>query len=232
MKTMHLFAGAGGGLLGDLILGHTSIIAVERDAKRARNLELRAHAGWFPSLRVENCDIRTFDGTSWAGKVDLIHAGIPCPRWSTARRGVGDPTDYWPEVARITGKVRPRYLFIESVKGIQREHQRFEDDLWEIGYTLKPSIITDAASVGAPHSRERYWAFAYANQDSEYVRSQHDETCVLSETKDCGWWETNPTFLRMDDGMADRVDRYGLEAAGDGQVPLQMAMAFKILWYL
>lgn len=32
MKTMHLFAGAGGGLLSDLILGHTPVCAVEWDA--------------------------------------------------------------------------------------------------------------------------------------------------------------------------------------------------------
>lgn len=29
MRTMHLFAGAGGGLLADLILGHTPVCAVE-----------------------------------------------------------------------------------------------------------------------------------------------------------------------------------------------------------
>ena len=159
MKTMHLFAGAGGGLLGDLILGHTPIIAVERDIKRARNLELRAQTGWFPSLRVENCDIRSFDGGGWAGKVDLIHAGIPCPRWSKARRGVGDPTDYWPEVARITQTVRPQFLFIESVKGIHIEHERFEQDLWSTGYTLHPAIITDARPLSNENTFGVTWWF-------------------------------------------------------------------------
>jgi site-specific DNA-cytosine methylase len=31
MQTMHLFAGIGGGMLADLILGHEPIIAVEWD---------------------------------------------------------------------------------------------------------------------------------------------------------------------------------------------------------
>ena len=229
MKTMHLFAGAGGGLLGDLILGHTPIVAVEWNEKRAENLRKRAKEGWFPGLSVVCCDIRTFDGSRWAGEVDMVHAGIPCPRWSKARRGVGDPADYWPEVARIAKTARPRALFIESVKGIHVEHERFENDLWEIGYTLCPAIITNAASVGAPHSRERYWAFAYANENGQPVCAQHDEAPVLPTIEDCGWWETDPRFLRVDDGVADRVDRYGLEAAGDGQVPLQMAVAWRLL---
>ena len=83
--------------------------------------------------------------------------------------------------------------------------------------------------MGAPHSRERYWAIAYANENSEPVRTQHDEASMLSKIEGCGWWETDPRLLRVDDGVADRVDRYGLEAAGDGQVPLQMAMAWWLL---
>ena len=229
MRTMHLFAGAGGGLLGDLILGHKPLVAVEWDKWRAYLLSLRAAQGWFPDLKVENCDVRTFDGRGWARKVDVLHAGIPCPRWSKARRGVGDPEDYWPEVARIANEVSPRFIFIESVEGIKEEHDRFETDLARIGYTLKPAIITDAASVGAPHSRRRYWALAYSNKDRESMCAVNAETSLLPPPDDCGWWETNPHSLRVDDGVADRVDRRGLEAVGDGQVPLQMALAWCVL---
>lgn len=38
-----------------------------------------------------------------------------------------------------------------------------------------------------------------------------------------------PHLLRVDDGMANRVDRWRLEASGDGQVPLQAAVAWTIL---
>ncbi len=229
MRSMHLFAGVGGGLLGDLILGHKPVVAVEWNKKRCSVLEARKRAGWFPDLEVQCVDIRAFDGSRWAGKVDVLHAGIPCPRWSTARRGAGNPDDYWPEVVRILEQVRPWVLFIESVKGIAREHQRFENDLWERGYTLKPGIITDASSLGAPHSRERYWAIAYAHENGEPSFAQYDETPLLSSIEGCGWWETDPRFLGVDDGMADRVERFRLEAIGDGQVPLQMAVAFVLL---
>ena len=36
LKTLHLFAGAGGGLLADLILGHEPIGAAARDAQAAQ----------------------------------------------------------------------------------------------------------------------------------------------------------------------------------------------------
>ncbi|MDE2000855.1 MAG: hypothetical protein KGI52_18230 [Burkholderiales bacterium] len=48
MRTLHLFAGAGGGLLADLILGHTPIAAVEQDPYCCAVLRERAAYGWSP----------------------------------------------------------------------------------------------------------------------------------------------------------------------------------------
>ncbi|MCK7495162.1 MAG: DNA cytosine methyltransferase [Comamonadaceae bacterium] len=77
MQTLHLFAGAGGGLLGDLILGHTPIGAVEFDPYCCAVLRERAADGWFPGLRVHEGDIRLFDPSEYAGRVDCLHAGFP-----------------------------------------------------------------------------------------------------------------------------------------------------------
>lgn len=47
MRTAHLFAGAGGGLLADLILGHEPVLAVERPSSAAnRNLTIIADLFW------------------------------------------------------------------------------------------------------------------------------------------------------------------------------------------
>lgn len=76
MNSMHLFAGAGGGLLCDLILGHKPIIAVEWDEYACQVLRERAADGWFPDLHVWEGDVRLFDPSEYTGKVDCIHAGM------------------------------------------------------------------------------------------------------------------------------------------------------------
>ena len=42
-----------------------------------------------------------------------------------------------------------------------------------------------------------------------------------------GWWEIEPPICRVDDGMADRMDR--LRSCGNGVVPIQAAHAFRSL---
>lgn len=89
MRTLHLFAGCGGGLLADLILGHTPIAAVEIEPYPCRVLRERAAGGWFPGLEVVEADVQTVDFSRWAGRVDCIAAGFPCQDISSAGRGAG-----------------------------------------------------------------------------------------------------------------------------------------------
>jgi len=52
MRTAHLFAGAGGGLLADLILGHYPVVAVEWDPYACAVLRRQ-----FPGVRVIEGDV-------------------------------------------------------------------------------------------------------------------------------------------------------------------------------
>lgn len=61
MKTAHLFAGAGGGLYADLILGHTPVLAIEIERYCCDVLEQRKSEGWFPCLHINCGDVREFD---------------------------------------------------------------------------------------------------------------------------------------------------------------------------
>ena len=122
MKTMHLFAGAGGGLLADLILGHDPIIAVEWDAYCCKILRERAQDGWFPNLHVYEGDIRLFNPSEYEGRVDCIHAGFPCQDISQAGKqaglGEGTRSGLYREVLRIASEVKPRIIFMENVAAI------------------------------------------------------------------------------------------------------------------
>ena len=164
---MHLFAGAGGGLLADLILGHTPVVAVEWEPYACQVLRERAADGWFPDLRVWEGDVRVFDPSEYTGQVDCIHAGFPCQDISQAGKqaGVGEGTrsGLYREVLRIAGVVRPGYIFLENVAAIKSNGlETVLKDLAFLGYDTRWLCIR-ASDVGAPHHRDRWFALCHAN---------------------------------------------------------------------
>ena len=170
MRTMHLFAGAGGGLLADLILGHTPVVAVEWEPYPCQVLRERRDDGWFPNLRVWEGDVRLFDPSEYAGVVDCIHAGFPCQDISQAGKqaGVGEGTrsGLYREVLRIAGTVRPRFIFLENVAAIKSNGlEQVVKDLALMGYDTRWLCIR-ASDVGAPHHRDRWFALAYTKLPS------------------------------------------------------------------
>jgi hypothetical protein len=168
-RTMHLFAGHGGGLLADLILGHQPVVAVEWDGYACQVLRERAADGWFPSLRVWEGDVQLFDPSEYIGIVDIIHAGFPCQDISVAGKqaGVSDGTrsGLYREVLRIAGVVRPKQLFLENVSAILSNGLgTVLGDLASLGYDTRWLCIR-ASDVGAPHHRDRWFLLAtYADE--------------------------------------------------------------------
>jgi DNA (cytosine-5)-methyltransferase 1 len=77
MNELHLFAGAGGGILGGILLGHTTVCAVEIEPYPRRVLLQRQRDGILPKFPIWD-DVTTFDGTPWRGTVDVICGGFPC----------------------------------------------------------------------------------------------------------------------------------------------------------
>lgn len=227
MRTAGLFAAMGGSLYGDLILGHDPVLAVEWDINRCNVLEQRQRDGWFPNLHVVYADAWTWSATEWQGRVDLLHASIPCPKWSSARRGAGSPADLWEPTRRIIDEIRPEWVMLECVPGFTAEHPRARADLRAIGYTLSRPLILDAAALGAPHPRERYWALGHADDQGEPVLPFDDEVAELPAPVAGDWWEADPRNIRVDDGLADRSKRFA--AVGDGVVPLCKAAAYIML---
>ena len=181
MRTMHLFAGAGGGLLADLILGHEPVIAVEWDTYACRVLRERAEEGWFPGLHVWKGDVRMFDPSEYAGRVDCIAAGFPCQDLSVAgkKSGLGEGTrsGLYREVIRIARIVRPRYLFLENVAAILSNGLgTVLADLAALGYDCRWTCLR-ASECGANHHRDRWWLLADSNGfGSRTLRANQTQT--------------------------------------------------------
>jgi DNA (cytosine-5)-methyltransferase 1 len=181
---MHLFAGAGGGILADLILGHRPIVAIEWDKYACNVLRARAADGWFDGLDVWEGDVREFAAHDYKGRVDIIHAGFPCQDISVAGNtaGVGEGTrsGLYREVLRIADEVRPKYLFLENVANIVtgddgRMLRTVVGDLASRGYDAVWTCLS-AAEVGANHKRDRWWLLAYPMRIDGRTRQESEQS--------------------------------------------------------
>lgn len=94
----------------------------------------------------------------------IICGGFPCQDISVAGKGAGlagARSGLWFEMLRLIGDLRPRFVIVENVGALLvRGIDTVLGTLAEIGYDAEWQIIS-AASVGAPHRRERIYIVAY-----------------------------------------------------------------------
>lgn len=245
-----LFAGAGGGLLGSLLLGHIPVGYVEWNNYRQRIIAQRIADGILPIAPIFG-DIRAFirDGyaAAYTGLVDLISAGFPCQPFSIAGNGAGaaDERNMWPETAECIRIIRPRYCLLENVPNLL-SHEYYGtvlSDLAALGYDANWGVFS-ACAFGAPHTRERLFILAYADKErrqrrgigersSEIVgrrdtqeRSQ-DNAQAWSSFQSAIWDAAEASFLGVADGLGSKLER--IAATGDGQVPIVVANAWHLL---
>lgn len=162
MNELSLFTGAGGGLLGTHLLGWRPVCAVEIEPYCREVLLRRQRDGVLPLFPIWD-DVRTFDGRPWRGLVDVVTGGFPCQPFSVAGKGLGidDPRNMWPETIRVIREVGPRFCLLENVPGLLA-HEYFGTilgDLVASGFRVRWDCFS-AASVGAPHRRDRLWIVA------------------------------------------------------------------------
>lgn len=165
MKELHLFAGAGGGILGGLSLGHVCIGAVEIEPYCQDVLRQRQVEGALPNFPIFG-DIKEFDGYEFKeeyGQPDIVCGGFPCQDISSAGKGAGiegERSGLWSEMARVIGEIRPNYCLLEnSPMLVGRGLTRVLSDLASMRYDACWRII-GADDLGAPHVRKRIWILA------------------------------------------------------------------------
>ena len=189
MRIGSLFSGAGGlDMAVEAVFGGRTVWHSEIDKAASKVLAHR-----FPG--VPNLgDISRIDW-SWHSPVDVLCGGFPCQDVSAAgkRAGIKDGTrsGLWAVFADAIDALRPRYVVIENVRGLlsATAHRAVESDdavvgdrsdrpvlralgavlgdLSDIGYDAQWSTVA-AASVGAPHRRERVFIVACAAEPPRY----------------------------------------------------------------
>ena len=160
MKFLDLFAGIGGFRLGMESSGHECVGFCEID-KFARKSYNAIHD---TKGEIELHDITAVSDESIRriGRVDIICGGFPCQAFSIAgnRRGFEDTRGtLFFEIARFASILRPKYLFLENVKGLLNHDggATFETILGaldELGYNVEWQVL-NSKDFGVPQNRER-----------------------------------------------------------------------------
>ena len=110
---------------------------------------------------------------------DMFMGGFPCQPFSSAgmQKGTEDPYGRGAmlgHIIRICRVKKPKYLFLENVKGFthgkfQPIHDQLIRDLREMGYVADPEdpnesplakAVLNSRDYGIPQNRERLWMFA------------------------------------------------------------------------
>lgn len=124
VRSVELFAGAGGLALGCEIAGLNAVTVVEWDRWACDTIRENKSAD-YPLVRnwdvVEN-DVRLMDWSGVEGPIDVVVGGPPCQPFSIGgkSRMADDPRDMFPATADVIRHLRPRAFIVENVRGLTR----------------------------------------------------------------------------------------------------------------
>lgn len=122
MRSIELFAGAGGLALGITNAGFTHDVIVEWD-KNACGTIRENNARGITRWPLAQADIRDFDFSGYGEGIDLLAGGPPCQPFSIGGKhaGFNDRRDMFPQAVRAVRELRPKAVLFENVKGLLRE---------------------------------------------------------------------------------------------------------------
>jgi len=203
-----LFSGIGGFDLAAEWVGWNNIFCVENNAFCQKVLQKN-----FPLTR-KYIDIFDFNGEEFRDTIDVISGGFPCQPFSSAsavRLGTKDTRYLWPEMRRVIGEIRPRFVVCENVPGIVNlALDEILLSLETLEYTTSTYIIP-ASAVGAYHKRERIWIVAHTS--GRRWKNSISEL-PTGDTSDNGTFQVDPNFAPIDPMSAlacsDKADFRGI----------------------
>ena len=165
MRSIELFAGAGGLSLGLTKAGFNHEAVVEWNQNACGTIRLNNETGTI-KWPLFQADVRGFDYSRFRDGIDLLAGGPPCQPFSIGGKhgGFNDSRDMFPEAVRAVRELKPRAVLFENVKGLLRESfsKYFEYIILQITY---PDIVKVQGEAWIDHlgRLERY-----------HTRGRHD----------------------------------------------------------
>ncbi|MBR1834936.1 MAG: DNA cytosine methyltransferase [Bacteroidales bacterium] len=156
LSSIEICAGAGGQALGLEMAGFHHALLVEYEEEYCTCLKRNR-----PQWNVLCQDVRNFSGKPYAGTIDLLAGGVPCPPFSVAGKqlGAGDERDLFPQMLRLVEEINPRAVMIENVRGfLGNQFEAYRNSilshLVEMGYRVHVQLL-NASDYGVPQLRPR-----------------------------------------------------------------------------
>ncbi|MEV5162849.1 DNA (cytosine-5-)-methyltransferase [Streptomyces sp. NPDC053728] len=182
LEVVEICAGAGGQTLGLERAGFHHRLAIELDHQAAETLRcnLVEFLGYSReeaerSVRVGDvADPAVWNPAIDAENVDLLAGGVPCPPFSIAGKqlGTSDERDLFAWAIELCGKVQPKALLLENVRGLSANRfagyrQHVLDRLKEHGYIAEWQLL-QADDFGVSQLRPRFVLVALQQEFAPY----------------------------------------------------------------
>ena len=244
---------SGVGMLGvglECATGGSVVLHVERDSYAAADLVARMEEQALHQAPIWD-DVGSFDGRPPSGYVDIVCAGFPCQPTSVAGRrlGAADERWIWPHIARAIRDLHPAIVLLENPPGLYSLGiEEILGDLAALGYDAEWTVL-GAEEVGAAQRRERVFILGHApsgkpwrwhgpGEGAEWAAGgpggDVDSRSLFAPGPDRYPTDApQPCIRGVADGMAGRMDptfrTSRIRCIGNGAVPLQVAVAFRLL---
>jgi DNA (cytosine-5)-methyltransferase 1 len=125
MRSVELFAGAGGLAIGMANAGfqHAAVIEWDHDACETFRENQRHHAHAVEGWPVHEMDARSFDFNTLKSDIAVVSGGPPCQPFSMGgkHQAQRDERNMFPEAVRAVRELMPKAFIFENVKGLTRE---------------------------------------------------------------------------------------------------------------
>lgn len=228
LKFLDLFSGIGGFRLGMEMAGHEAVgwCEIDKFARKSYEAMHNTEGEWTASdiTKVSDNDIRLLAGK----RIDVICGGFPCQAFSVAgkRGGFSDTRGtLFFEIARIAKQVKPRFLFLENVKGIL-SHEKGKtfatilNTLDELGYDAEWQVL-NSKDFGVPQNRERVFIIGHlrgtGGREIFPIRGENKNSSSEFRTKLIDDTQVNFDGIRVydDETPTLRSSRHGLKILDD-----------------
>nr|MBL8456582.1 DNA cytosine methyltransferase [Zoogloeaceae bacterium] len=125
MRSVELFAGAGGLAIGMANAGfqHAAVVEWDHDACETFRENQRHHAHAVEGWPVHEVDARSFNFGLLGQDIAVVSGGPPCQPFSMGgkHQAQRDDRNMFPEAVRAVRELRPKAFIFENVKGLTRK---------------------------------------------------------------------------------------------------------------
>lgn len=186
MKSVEIFAGAGGLAIGAHQAGINCSILLDSSSGVCETLRANADRGIAPMSKAQiiQSDVRDITFSDFADGCDILLGGPPCQPFSQGglRLNIADKRNMFPEAVRALHEIRPKAFLFENVKGLTTggsrnyaEFVRLQLQNPELGVAIKALVfeeqlakLEDAATAGAGSGSLQYNVIMHAANAADF----------------------------------------------------------------